>query len=210
MAFFPRNYYNSNAGFTPLFRLLEDFDAYSRQDDSQNGRTAKAAIAFQPKFDVRELETHFELHGELPGLKKEHVDIEFTDPHTLRIHGRVERSYTSGTPPASESGAATPTEDAPEEKHHQATVEDEDAATETSSTVSNAAAKKSSQAVEKRQSGDRAKFWCTERSIGEFSRTFNFPGQVQQDAVTASLNEGILTIKIPKAPKHETRRIAIA
>lgn len=213
MAFFPRNCYNSNAnaGFAPLFRLLEDFDTYSRQDESPAGRTARPAIAFQPKFDVRELPTHFELHGELAGLKKENVDIEFTDPHTLRIHGRVERTYTSSTPPASESGIATPTEDTFEEVHkHQATVEDEDAATETSSTTSNAVEKQTPQAVEKKQQpADRAKFWCRERSIGEFSRTFNFPGHVQQDAVTASLNEGILTIRIPKAPKHEARRIAI-
>ncbi|KAF3355539.1 hypothetical protein VdG1_06951 [Verticillium dahliae VDG1] len=187
MAFFPRNFYNSNSGsetsFTPLFRLLDDFDTYSRQGQSQQ----RGTIAFQPKFDVREVDDAYELHGELAGLNKKDVSIEFTDPHTLHIRGRVQRSYTAGTPPkglledASASGALTEGSD----KHEQP------------------ASGRSSPKFHK------PTYWVTERSIGEFSRTFNFPGQILQDAVTASLNDGILTIRVPKAPKHEARRINI-
>lgn len=214
MAFFPR--YHTEASFTPLFRLLDDFDSYARQ--GQNVRNSRPAIAFQPKFDVRELENHFELHGELAGLNKENVHIEFTDPHTLRIHGRVERNYDSSpspTAPVEEAQTNAEVDDnksTTSSRSHQATVEDEDAEwTDGAEAPQTEVQKQPPQQPEpeKKQAAPRAKFWCTERSIGEFSRTFNFPGQVQQDAVSASLNNGILTIAIPKAPKHEARRIAI-
>ena len=225
MAFFPRNHHNTEVSFTPLFRLLEDFDSYARQGQNGNGRSSRPAITFQPKFDVRELDNHFELHGELAGLKKENVDIEFTDPHTLRIHGRIERSYTSESPIAglveghqtSPAGEGDDNQSTTSAKSHQPTVEDEDedgewASAEVNIEPTTGTQKQTPQQPKKPEqpaAADRAKFWCSERSIGEFSRTFNFPGQIQQDAVSASLNDGILTIKIPKAPKHETRRIAI-
>ena len=34
--------------------------------------------------------------------------------------------------------------------------------------------------------------------MGEFSRTFGFPGSIDQDAVTASFEDGILSIAMPK------------
>ncbi|OLN95843.1 30 kDa heat shock protein [Colletotrichum chlorophyti] len=216
MAFFPRNLYNSSdASFTPLFRLLEDFDNYSRQGgqttNGSRGQANRTSVpTFQPKFDVREVEDAYELHGELPGMNKEDVSIEFTDAHTLHIRGRVERSYTSGTPPAGliqngkeSSGAIT---DGSEKSRsaHQATVED-DRGDDT--TV--AESKKDGQQQQQQQPADNAKYWVSERSVGEFSRVFNFPGQIQQDAVTAGFKDGILSIRVPKARKHETRRIQI-
>jgi HSP20 family molecular chaperone IbpA len=50
---------------------------------------------------------------------------------------------------------------------------------------------------------DKAKYWPTERSMGEFSRNFNFPVLVDQDGVTANLKDGILSVLVPKANKHE-------
>ncbi|KAM4067450.1 hsp20/alpha crystallin family protein [Hirsutella rhossiliensis] len=59
---------------------------------------------------------------------------------------------------------------------------------------------------------DKAKYWISERGIGEFSRTFSFPERVLQEGVTAQLEAGILSIHVPKANKHEkhSRRIEIA
>ena len=44
---------------------------------------------------------------------------------------------------------------------------------------------------------------------GEFSRAFSFPGLVDHDGVTATLNNGILSVTVPKTKKPATRRIAI-
>lgn len=53
------------------------------------------------------------------------------------------------------------------------------------------------------------RFWVSERSVGEFQRTFSFPVRVDPDAVKASLKNGILSIFIPKAPASVTKKIII-
>lgn len=207
MAFFPRTFYEDSSSFTPLFRLLDDFDNYSRQGGTGTGQQgAKRATFWQPKFDVRETGDNYELHGELPGLNKENVHLEFTEPQTLVVRGRAERSYTSGTPPAGllgqsdKAGAITQGGES-----HKASVED---ANEGGGKQSNAAEKS-----DKKNGGDQqqqgVKYWLSERSVGEFSRTFNFPSPVEQDNVSASFKDGILNIIVPKAKKQGARRIAI-
>ncbi|WKT51606.1 Alpha crystallin/Hsp20 domain [Fusarium oxysporum f. sp. vasinfectum] len=142
---------------------------------------------WQPKFDVRETGEAYELHGELPGINKEDVYIEFTEPQSMLISGRTERTYTAGTPPAgliegiSRGGAITEGGDESKKKEMPET-------------------KKS----------DKAKYWLSERSVGEFCRSFNFPTQVDQDSVTANFKDGILNILVPKVKKHESKRIAIS
>lgn len=53
------------------------------------------------------------------------------------------------------------------------------------------------------------KYWISERSVGEFERRFSFPGRVDQDAVKASLKNGVLSVVVPKIVKGEARRIRI-
>merc|ERR1711988_987594 len=43
------------------------------------------------------------------------------------------------------------------------------------------------------------KYWVAERSIGEFSRAFNFAHRVSPDGVTAELKSGVLSVHVPKA-----------
>jgi len=201
----PRGFYGSDPSFTGLFRLLDDFDTYNREQGADSGRKRNSSTRiFSPKFDVRETENAYELHGELPGIEREHVNIEFTDPQTIVIRGRAERSYTSGTPPTTMTGAIMEKG----ETSHKATVEDE--ATEEAKEQGNQTqvAKRQDHQLEK-QKPQAEKYWVSERSIGEFSRTFSFPTRVDQETVTANLNNGILTIVVPKARKSEARRIAI-
>lgn len=217
MAFFQRNLYTPETSFTPLFRLLEDFDDYSRQGNGHHQGRRSGLAHWQPKFDVRETGSAYELHGELPGMGKENVKIEFTDAQSMLISGKVERTYTSGTPPAGAlegttvSGAITEgDEQQAKPSSHKTTVEDatDDGAPATvhSSEAAEGEVEKSTQL---KKPADTSKYWLSERSIGEFSRTFNFPTRVDQDSVTANFTDGILHIVVPKAAKHEPRRIAI-
>ncbi|EPS27152.1 30 kDa heat shock protein [Penicillium oxalicum] len=57
------------------------------------------------------------------------------------------------------------------------------------------------------KSGHR--YWVSERSIGEFQRTFTFPGRVDQENVKASLRNGILSMVIPKSSQKATKKITI-
>lgn len=53
------------------------------------------------------------------------------------------------------------------------------------------------------------RYWASERTVGEFSRTFSFPNRVDQDNVKASLKNGILSILVPKATASATKKITI-
>lgn len=219
MAFFPRSYLSPETSFTPLFRLLDDFDSYSREvqgKEGSSGRRGQHAVrTFNPRFDVRETENTYELHGELPGIERDNVQIEFTEPQTIVVRGRVERTYTSGTPPAGlvedaqVSGAITEADEKDKESHHASVSDEADEAAKENGSSSELQKAGEKQAAPAAPAQPAEKYWVSERSIGEFSRTFSFPTRVDQDAVSASLNNGILNVTVPKAKKHESRRINI-
>ncbi|KAH0498460.1 hypothetical protein TgHK011_005713 [Trichoderma gracile] len=238
MAFFhPHTFYHptessSSASFTPLFRLLDDYDNYSRQTGKTSPSSSSTAAPrrqqqqqqqqqlpqWQPKFDVREVDSAYELHGELPGVAKEAVHIEFSDPQTLLIRGRSERTYTAGTSPIESNNNKKSVTDKAEEEasssssrrnSYKATVEDEDEASERESGYEVVTTTTENKNKEDKKPVDKAKYWLTERSIGEFSRSFHFPTLVDHEAVSASFKNGILSIVVPKAKKLESRRIQI-
>ncbi|KAM5361181.1 hypothetical protein ACJZ2D_013263 [Fusarium nematophilum] len=168
MALFSRN---PEASFSPLLRLLDDFDNYSRQGHS--GRRT-GLPHWQPKFD------------------------------TIVVGGRTERNYSSGTPPArliedtTVRGAIT--EGGEEQKTtYKETTEDKEASAKPAKQTE----------VFKKKPAENANYWLTERSIGEFSRSFSFPSYVDQDAVSANFKDGVLNITVLKAKKHESRRVHV-
>ena len=52
-------------------------------------------------------------------------------------------------------------------------------------------------------------FHQVERGHGAFSRTFEFAEQINREAVSADLTDGVLTIKLPKLPSPPPRRIEV-
>jgi HSP20 family molecular chaperone IbpA len=62
---------------------------------------------------------------------------------------------------------------------------------------------------EDEESASNHRFWASERSVGEFQRTFNFPGRIDQDAVKANLKNGILSVLVPKATTTAAKKITI-
>lgn len=209
MSFFPGSFIShpQTSSFGPLFRLLEDFENYQ-----QPTRRTNCLKSFQPKFDVAEHESSYELHGELPGIDQKDIEIEFTDRQTLTVRGRTERQYTTATSPAGviegEKSSEAITERS-EHSSHQATVEDadENQATETETQV--AAIESTAAEVSNQSQTPQPRYWVSERSVGQFSRSFSFPDTVDQEAVKASMKNGILSILVPKQKKHEARKIQI-
>jgi HSP20 family molecular chaperone IbpA len=173
-----------NSDFRPLFRLLDDYETH---------RSRPAPSRFTPAFDVRELNDGYYLDGELPGVDQSNIDIEFSDPQTLVIKGRTQRSYQNENENTdSQSGAP---------RWRQPTVEDEDA--DSTDTVTD----DSVTPTDKVQPSFH--YWASERSIGEFQRTFTFPTRVDQDTVRASLKNGILHVVVPKEAAPKTKKIRI-
>lgn len=174
----------SSNGLDTLLRLL---DVESASQGSHPSSQHRHAHSFSPKFDVRESPAGYELDGELPGIKQDNVDIEFVDASTLVIKGHTERD--SGHVKSSDL-----------EKAHKATVEDDEE-------------EQQQQLAKKTQGGDvtetkrhedvQYKYWVRERPVGEFQRTFSFPGKVDRDGVKASLKEGVLKVFVPKEVRKE-------
>ncbi|KAH0566122.1 hypothetical protein GP486_000483 [Trichoglossum hirsutum] len=184
------SFVNNDLG--PLFRLLDDYDTHRSSAASKGRSTIRA---FQPKFDVKETKNAYELYGELCGVEQDDVSVEFSDPHTIIIKGRVQRS------PTTEGGSVIG--EAKGQSYHKPTAVDETEDTGTATAVTKAK-------NENGTSSDGSKYWITERLVGEFHRSFSFPSRVDQDAVKASLKNGILAVVIPKAPAPQTRRIQIS
>lgn len=188
MSLFPRF---TNSEFAPIFRLLDDYDVH------RSSRPSGSSVrAFQPRFDVRELGSSYELHGELPGVEQKDVDIEFSDPSTIVISGRSVHEYESGKP----HGGA-----------HKATVEDAPDGENSNHSNKNSSTAVTTTGGEKgvAKKDKDATVWVSERSVGEFHRSFSFPGQIDQDGVKASMKNGILHIVVPKAVPKQGRKIQI-
>lgn len=225
----PAANFNPFAGFE---RLLDDIT--SPQFPFAPAQITRQA-AYQPRFDVREHEGTYELRGEVPGIDPQNIEVEFTDPQTLVVKGRHETESTKGTPPAeqvaqSEKGKehadATTTETAAAVDNSDAasvsstgsyqkpSVEDatEPAAeTETAATTEAQNTPTTTPGAEQVAEApqQQSHTWISERSSGSFQRVFKFPHRVEQEAVRASLKNGILSIVVPKAAKPEVRRIQV-
>ena len=73
-----------------------------------------------------------------------------------------------------------------------------------------AAAPTQQQQPSKPANEQQSRYWVSERSVGEFSRSFRFPGgQADRDNVTASLKDGVLKVVVPKIKQQGTRRIRV-
>ena len=63
---------------------------------------------------------------------------------------------------------------------------------------------------EERQEGDEEKrYHVWERRHGSFQRSFTLPRTVRGDQISADYQDGILTIRMPKAPEAKSRKIQI-
>lgn len=197
MSLFPR----FTQEFAPIFRL---FDEYDRQAFRDVDRQFNSIRSFTPKFDVKETKEAYELHGELPGIDQKNVSIEWTDNNTLTISGKHEHVREEGQRPTAIEGGEEQKKiesSSPKDEKHQPSVEDESA-------ESTQVTRHEQQGVAKREE-PKHKYWVSERSVGSFHRSFAFPARVDQDAVKASLKNGILSIVVPKATAPQTRKVNI-
>jgi len=60
-----------------------------------------------------------------------------------------------------------------------------------------------------RKEGDDGRFHVVERSYGTFMRTFTLPQGVDENQIQAEFNDGVLSIRIPKAALPQPKRIQI-
>jgi len=213
-----------------LFSLLNLLEEPVNRPQSLRRRLAETqqTLTFAPKFDIKETKTGYELHGELPGIEQKNVEIEWSEGNVLSIHGRTEYNRSESSPePAPEKvqeegwetteAQGQESENGSESHYHKATVEDATDPAESSTAPATESEKTEvaktpaagEVAAEKPKPKPTSRYWITERSVGEFHRSFSFPTLVDQDNVKASLKNGVLSVIIPKKAKQEVRRIRV-
>lgn len=156
------------------FALLEEpmFNVARR-----NGFPSVSSLMRYPSTDIRETKDSYILEAELPGIRKEDVDIEFQD-NTLVLRGKIERSSQQSDRPQ----AAENTEVVNSESGETSVVQKENSDKDLT-----------------------PHWWSNERVTGSFSRSFSFPASVQSDAIKASYKDGVLSITVPKAEKASSK-----
>lgn len=213
-SFFPRF---PSGDFAPFFR----FPDITTDPFFQPRATSRS---FVPRFDIREIGSTYELQGELPGIKQEDIEIEFIDTNTLVIRGRSERqsnqssadSEPNKSPAITETGGADNASEKSSSSYQKAAVEDDYVDAGAASEGSQPSEMRSKESVEAtpapttqdvaaRSADGSYKYWVSERSVGQFERRFSFPGKVDQEAVKASLTNGILSVIVPKAVRAEKK-----
>ena len=235
-AFFPRPSFPSAYDVAPLFSLFDESLAQLERASRQHRQQFKRP--FNPKFDVKEANGSYSLEGELPGFDAKDISIEFLDDgHTLQIKGKTVKETRSEqeakaairaqaeAPKAVESTPAEQKSETSSLKSQQATVEDDveeqpanasavaesqpQPQTEQVVAESSKAPEQQQQQVAEKPQEKETKHWISERYTGSFTRSFKFPSKVDQEAVKASLKDGILAITLPFARKPESRKIQI-
>jgi len=215
--------------FVPFFRALEDIAQPQTRAQRHGGLRS-----FTPKFDVWETSDKYVIQGELPGAAMDNVNIDW-HKDILQISGKVNHSKcTRSTSPAAGAGEtqvaeapATPTKD------NQATVEDDyvvadadaeasekpvtpptDQAEEKGKAVADTADNKCSRYSQYKRcgggNGGTFRYWVSERSYGQFNRTFSFPTTIDHDNISATLNNGVLEVRVPKTQAPAPHRVQIS
>ncbi|KAI8881678.1 HSP20-like chaperone [Backusella circina FSU 941] len=135
-----------------------------------------------PTTDMVEHQDGYELQAELPGMKKEDVQIELADSQTLVLKGTINQKISKSS-----------TEEAP------VTEATSEAKTDTEATQVATTPETAETAV---QHPAKQQWWVNERVSGSFSRTFSFPTPINANEIKAKYEDGVLKIDIPKSTKQ--------
>jgi len=130
--------------------------------------------------DIREDADHVYIEADLPGFRKEDVDISLEDG-TLTI--TAERREEVVEPPPGESAERGQQGQQPREGR---------------------------QSAEAQQSPDRGNYLLQERRVARFVRSFTLPPNVDEQNVQARLENGVLRITLNKREDAKPRRVEVS
>jgi HSP20 family protein len=61
--------------------------------------------------------------------------------------------------------------------------------------------------MSEREENDR--YYAIERAYGSFTRTFTLPTDIDPARVDAELRDGVLTLKVPKSPEQQPKKVQV-
>ncbi|KAH9936285.1 HSP20-like chaperone [Fomitopsis serialis] len=178
----------------PLFRMLEEpfgrtpsaFGAYPRSmlDDP----FFRTPVMLQPAVDVTEEGNKYVIEAELPGVKKENVNVRIGDGgRSVTIEGKV--VSRRGEPQSTETSSATTSAE-------NATTQSVEGSTSTAVT----------------QAPESSAQLSIERSFtsnASFTRTVYLPRAIDTGNVSAKLTDGVLTVTVAKAEDPASAQVNV-
>lgn len=171
-----------------LSRLMDEAFLFGRQG---SGRRA-SDLAWVPEVDVEETEDALLLTADLPGFDPSEVEIS-VENQVLTLSGTRERVREMGTPEVGQVGSRGRTEGP-------GTMEKAgEAASGTEVTHEGGEAPESTP----------RRLHLRERRWGSFSRAFTLPRTIRAEDITASFDQGVLTVRMPKSAEARSRKIEI-
>lgn len=207
--------------FNPILHCIDELDRHF------SNRHHHLMNCFIPRFDLEEDTRFYYFYGEIPGAKAEDITIEPHDSHTLVIYGTTHSPSSGHILPTlggelingNERSARPPTQ-AP------STGSTEEAKADITSDGNKPPLSLSPQnhnrhsptsyiepgSATKAPPRPEHKTLLSERLVGDFHRTFAFPMPVLEEAIRASIEDGVLSLLIPKKQKNdreEVKRVAI-
>ncbi len=197
----------------PLFRVLEEpifrappaLTAFPRNAFFADPFFESGSSTRSPAVDLSEESSHYVVEAEVPGVKKENLNIQIGDGgHSVTIEGKTFKS--SDTREAAKASDGQPQEAARAESSETSGGVPSEFLDQLLllsgvliSTTPSANSEPSTQLSSER----------TFSATSSFSRTVWLPRRVDGNNVSAKLSDGILTLRIPKAEDKESVRISI-
>jgi HSP20 family protein len=166
----------------------DPFELAQREFDNMLGRflggrapTGEGHAALAPYgVDVREDADHIYVEAELPGFRKEDVDVTLEN-NTLTIIAERAEERTDGRGGNGNGGQ-------PQAQ----------------------AARAQGGQGQQQQAGPQGNWLLRERRYNRFQRSFTLPDSVDEQSVNAKLNDGVLTITLNKREEVKPRRISVS
>lgn len=182
--------------FTPFWTLLDPNIDASQADRSPQARDRvpwSRDLSFHgPRVDLHSTDEGYILSAEIPGVRKDAIKLDVDEKnHRLSLSGELKSEYHSDS--------------------------DKDQQQQQRAAVGKSASGKESTEVTKTDdnkqvgSANTPKTLISERMYGSFSRSWVLPETADLSKITAKINDGILTVKIPfiEAKTQKPRPVTI-
>jgi len=170
------------SSYDPIDMAQREFDSMLGRFFTGGGRQQDGGSYLAPYgVDVREDADHIYVEAELPGFKKDDVDITLEN-QTLTI--TAERDESREQRPHQQQGRA---QQGKEQKGQQ----------------------QGEQQLEQQQ-WPQGEYLLRERRYSRFQRSFTLPPTVDEQSVNAKLNDGVLTITLNKREETKPRKVQVS
>lgn len=171
-----------NNTFSQLDKLSNEMNTHFTENF---GNDWTSSLMVTPKVNLKETPEAYLIEGEVPGVEKKDISLDWVDDSTLVLKTKSEKVV--------EHKPSAPADD---ESQTQKAAEGQTSEPSTEVTTTNAN-------KEIAHTEHKPVYHHVERSTGSYMRAFQLPGNVKHDEVKAALKNGVLTVTIPKVQDND-------